>query len=125
VTSESQLESQRVTSESQLESQTGLQGVTSESQDSLNGFRSKLSEAIERIERLEKFTGCIPLGSDESQPPAKITAIDSPASIQEIFTTSQLSERFGWSKTNAVRTARANGWTEAGKRGREKLWRLI
>jgi hypothetical protein len=41
----------------------------------------------------------------------------------ETFTTAELAARYGWSRSNAARAARDNGWVAAGKRGKSKLWR--
>lgn len=41
----------------------------------------------------------------------------------ETFTTAELAARYGWSHSNAARSARDNGWVAVGKRGKSKLWR--
>lgn len=87
-------------------------------------LESRLEDAIARIERLENAAQTTPAHPEASRqsipkhPDASHARTDG-----ETFTIAELCERYGWERSNAARSARANGWVKVGKSGRQTLWR--
>jgi predicted transcriptional regulator len=81
-------------------------------------LRLELTEAIERIDRLERQANAQRRPTVSAQP--RPTASDG-----KTFTTQELADRFGWDATNAARYARRDGWIEVGKQGKSILWSQV
>jgi hypothetical protein len=97
--------------ESQAESRANHDGA-------IEVLRLELTEAVERIDRLERQANAQHRPTVSAQP--RPTASDG-----QTFTTQELADRFGWDATNAARYARRAGWIEVGKRGKSILWSQV